>query len=314
LKKSTDVAIVGGGPAGISAAIWCKRLGLDHLLFETEPILGGQLFAIHNPVIDYPGLRTANGREMQEVFAEHVQELDCVVQAAAEVISVDAAAKVLRVRTAEGAAEVVCRGLIVASGSSERRLQVPGEQEMIERGEVYSASRDRDRFAGRRVLLVGGGDRAFEGALLLAERGAEVVLVHRSDRFRAREELREPVLAHPNIEVLTNATLSHIYGDERVSGAEVRLQDGSERRLEVDAIFVRIGVQPNSHLLRGQVETDADGYVVTDEVGGTSVDGVFAIGDVCTRPLYSSIASAVGQGMAAAKHLSLFLAQKGEEL
>jgi thioredoxin reductase (NADPH) len=313
VRTETDVAIIGGGPAGMSAAIWCKRLGLDHLLLEAGEELGGQLFAIHNPVIDYPGLRAENGREMQAAFARHAQELGCLYRVKAEVVRVDVAAKVLTIRVDGAEQEVRCRGMIAATGSSERRLCVPGEREMIERGEVYSASRDRERFAGRKVVVVGGGDRAFEGALLLAESGAKVVLVHRSDRFRAREELRKPVLAHPEIEVLTFATVVEIVGDDRVEGILVQ-HKGELRRLDAEGLFVRIGVEPNSALFRGQVRMDEDGYLITDEVGATDVPGFFAVGDVCTRPLYSSIASAVGQGMTAAKHLSLFLAQKEEEL
>ncbi|MGZ4112346.1 MAG: NAD(P)/FAD-dependent oxidoreductase [Tumebacillaceae bacterium] len=321
-----DVVIVGGGPAGMSAAIWCKRLGLEHLLVEASGELGGQLFQIHNPVIDYPGLLADNGRAVQKVFAEHVQQLECAHQLEADVQAVDVENMALTLRVAQNAAQgssqgssqgavmhVEYRGLIVATGSSERRLHVPGEMEMIERGEVYSASRDRDRFAGRRVAVVGGGDRAVEGALLLAERGANVVLIHRSDRFRARDSYLQPVLAHPQIEVRSFATVVNIIGDEQVRGVIIA-QNGQETQLDVDAIFVRIGVAPNSDLLRGQVRTDEDGYLVTDEVGRTDREGVFAIGDVCTRPLYSSIASAVGQGMTAAKHLSLYLAQKGAEL
>lgn len=311
--RETDIAIIGGGPAGLSAAIWCKRLGLEHLLLEAGTELGGQLFAIHNPVIDYPGLQAANGVEVQAAFARHAEELGCLYRVRAEVVGVDAERLVLTIREDGAEREVRCRGLIAATGSSERRLRVPGEREMIDRGEVYSASRDRGRFAGKKVAVVGGGDRAFEGALLLAERGAHVVLIHRSDRYRAREELREPVLVHPQIEVLPFAAVTEIVGDERVEAVVVD-QRGERRRLEAEALFVRIGVEPNSLLFRGQVGTDEDGYLLTDAVGATDVSGVFAVGDVCTRPLYTSIASAVGQGMTAAKHLSLYLAQKGEEL
>lgn len=331
--EQIDVVIIGGGPAGISAAIWCKRLGLSHLLLEATARLGGQLSEIHNPVIDYPGLRAANGQEVLAEFTEHVRELECDVMYGAQVLEVDVQGKRVKVKAEESRQivtetqadsgskidenavfELRFRGLILATGSSIRRLSVPGEQEMIERGEVYSASRDSDRFAGKRVAVVGGGDRAFEGALLLAERGAEVVLIHRSDRFRAREEFLAPVLASDKIRLLTFATVEEVLGNGRVTAVRVNRQGSEPLTLEVDALFVRIGVEPSSFLLRGQVETDAEGYVRTNEVGQTSAEGVLAVGDVCTRPLYSSIASAVGQGMTAAKHLSLFVAQKGEEL
>jgi thioredoxin reductase (NADPH) len=312
----TDVVIIGGGPAGMTAAIWCKRLGLMHLLLEKGAALGGQLEGIQNPVIDYPGLPAANGQEIRRQFAEHLMELDCEHRLQAKVTAVDVQAQVVTVQAAEESRvrHLRYRGLILATGARERRLGVPGEQEMIERGEVYSASRDGERFAGRRVAVVGGGDRAFEGALLLAEQGAEVTLVHRSDRFRAREEFREPVLRHPQIRVWTHTTVTEVLGRERVTGVRVRDVAGVEREWPVDAVFVRIGVVPNSELLHGQVELDEEGYVRVDRRGMTSRENVFAAGDVCTRPLYSSIAAAVGQGMVAAKHLSVVLAQEGEEL
>lgn len=315
--RETDIVIIGGGPAGMTAAIWCQRLGLDHQLVEAKSRLGGALFDIHNPIIDYPGSQTANGRELQALFHQHVLDLKCVHHVQARVQTVDVRSKILRVAFGEDPAqeqEIRYRGLILATGAAERRLAVPGEAEMIARGEVYSASRDRDRFTGRRVAVVGGGDRAFEGALLLAERGAEVVLIHRSDRFRARSEFSDPVLQHPRIQILTHATITQIFGEGAVAGIHVQLGDGSEKKIEVDALFVRIGVEPHSHLVRGQVETDPDGYILTDSVGQSNCPSIFAVGDVCTRPLYSSIASAVGQSMIAAKHLSLYLAQKGEEL
>ena len=315
MMTRTDVLIIGGGPAGMTAAIWCKRLGLDHLLVEAGSVLGGQLPHIHNPVFDYPGFCAANGREVQEHFIQHLDELQCARTLRARVQSVDAANRVATVETEQGTVERIgWRGLILATGAADRQLGVPGEAEMIERGEVYSASRDRDRFTGKRVAVVGGGDRAFEGALLLAERGADVVLIHRSDRFRARQEFAGPVLAHPRIEKRTHAVVEEILGDGRVEGVRVRDRDGSVATIPVEAVFVRIGVAPHSELVKGQVITDSDGFVVIDTVGQTDCPGVFAVGDVCTRPLYSSIASAVGQGMIATKHLSLYLAQKGEEL
>ncbi|MGB8954852.1 MAG: NAD(P)/FAD-dependent oxidoreductase [Tumebacillaceae bacterium] len=310
-----DVLIIGGGPAGMTAAIWCKRLGLDHLLIEAGGELGGQLPHIHNPVFDYPGVYAANGSVVQERFIQHLDELQCARTLEARVQHVDAVHRVATVETAQGATEQIgWSGLIFATGAAERQLGVPGEAEMIQRGEVYSASRDRDRFAGKRVAVVGGGDRAFEGALLLAERGAEVVLIHRSDRLRARQEFVEPVLAHPRIEKRTHAVVEEILGSGRVEGVRVRERDGSVTTIPVEGVFVRVGVAPNSDLLKGQVKTDADGFVGIDAVGQTDRPGVFAVGDVCTRPLYSSIASAVGQAMIATKHLSFYLAQKGEEL
>lgn len=308
MSKRCEVVIIGGGPAGISAAIWCRRLGLDHLLIESSAELGGQLNLIFNPIIDYPGCMAADGRELKRKFVAQVQEMNCPHHVQAQVEMVDLERKRMRVRMPEvGVTDIEFAGLILATGCSERRLGVPGEREMVRRGEVYSASRDRERFRDRPVAFIGGGDRAFEGALLLAQSGAEVVLIHRSSRFKARRTYLNPVLAHERVRVMTGSTVLRIRGRDRVRGLTVRTREGTVLELAVDAVFVRIGVEPNIDLVRGQVELCHDGFVRVNEVGQTSVDGVFAVGDLCTRPVYSSIASAVGQGMVAAKHLSLSL-------
>jgi len=322
MRDRVDVVIVGGGPAGMATAIWCQRLGLSHLLVEAEAELGGQLDRIENPVIDYPGLPTRNGRELKEKLVEHVRSIACVHRLQATVQSIDVAGRQLVL--AQESDVVQFERLVLAMGSKARSLGVPGEQEMLARGEVWSATRDRERFAGQRVVVVGGGDRACEGALLLAAGGADVVLVHRSDRFRAREEYRLPLLRHPRVQVRTGAQVTAIYGTQGVEGVQVRYGgQGMESEHTSDvvfediaarAVFVRVGVEPNSQLVQGQLATDAEGFVQTDAIGRTSVPGVFAVGDVCTRPHFSSIASAVGQGMIIAKHLSLDAEKKGEVL
>ncbi|MBL0386403.1 NAD(P)/FAD-dependent oxidoreductase [Tumebacillus sp. ITR2] len=317
MKATTDVVILGGGPAGLSAAIWCRRLGLHHLLLEQGMELGGQLHAIHNEIIDYPGILAANGYEVKRVFEENVRRVGCDVETGVRVLEVDVAQQVLWWQTSEQAgtpevSELHFQSLILATGSGDRRLRVPGEAEMLKRGEVYSASRDSALFSGKKVAVVGGGDRALEGALLLADGGAQVTLIHRSERFRARAEFRNRVLSHPGIELLTYATVTSVLGSDHVTGLEVALPGGEVRKLAAEALFVRVGVEPSSHLVRGQIVTDEDGFVEVDEVGQTSVEFVMAIGDVCTRPVYSSIAKAVGHGMTAAKHLSVVLAERRE--
>lgn len=301
-----DVIIVGGGPGGISSLIWCHRLGLKTLLLERREELGGSLLSVNNPIIDYPGLPVVNGQELQKLMVAHVKELGCLYRSGAEVREFDLQEK--RLLTDEG--EFRARSLILSLGATDRRLAVPGEAEMIDRKEVYSASRDKDQFAGKKVAVVGGGDRAVEGALLLAEHGARVTLIHRRDQFRARKQYVDPVLHHPQIEILTDSVVTEIAGKHHVEGVWVagRQDDGklcAPRLVPADAVFVRIGVEPNSHLLKGQLDLDGDGYVRVDEAGETSVRNVFAVGDLRTRPIFSSVAGSVSQGMAAAKTISL---------
>jgi thioredoxin reductase (NADPH) len=313
MGEQPDVLIIGGGPGGIASLIWSLRLGLNALLLEKEEELGGQLLQVFNPIIDYPGLPVADGRELQQHFVNHLRHWEHCVRCRVEAESLDLAARKVHSR----GETYQSRFLILALGARPRRLGVPGEEEMLARGEVYSVARDRERFRGRRVAVVGGGDRALEGALLLAEEGAEVLLIHRSDRFRARQEFLGPVRRHPRIRLFTHAVVREIVGRQRTEGVVVarlprgeggREQGAVEDFFPAEAVFVRIGVEPNSHLLSGQLPLDEDGYVVVNETGETGVENVFAVGDLCTRPQFSSISMATAQGMVAAKTIAARLA------
>ncbi|WLD93244.1 NAD(P)/FAD-dependent oxidoreductase [Alkalihalobacillus sp. AL-G] len=305
--KATDIIIIGGGPAGISAAIWCERLGLDYLLIEKSEQLGGQLIDIHNQIVDYPGQVYANGNEFKNQLVDHIQQLNCRYTVQADIEQIDMTERTMKLQGEPSSLNY--QYLIVATGTSVRRLNIPGEQEMIDRGEIYSATKDRHRFKDKKVIVVGGGDRAFEGALLLAECGAEVVVVNRSRKFRAREEFRKPVLRHPGISIIEDSIVKRIHHNgcnlEHVVLESVR--DGSHQELTADGVFIRIGVEPNTTFVKDFVRFDEDGYIKVDTCQRTSNASIYAVGDVCTHPVFSSISSATGQGMIAAKHLSLEL-------
>ncbi|MBN8207935.1 NAD(P)/FAD-dependent oxidoreductase [Bacillus sp. NTK071] len=301
-KKIVDLLIIGGGPAGISAAIWAKRLGLNHLLLEARTELGGQLSDIHNKIIDYPGMIVENGLELQEQFKQHAQNIDFNFEIGTIVESINWGEKLLFTNTN---AIYQFRSILVATGSSPRKLRVPGEQKMIDRNEVYSATRDKDKFSGKDVAVIGGGDRAFEGALLLAEAGANVSLIHRSEQFKARKEFKDPVIQHDNINVITNTIVTEIQGGSR---KQITLSTNDSRStISVEGVFIRIGVEPNTYAFKDGISLDHEGYITCASEGQTSLPYVYAAGDVCTRPLLSSIASSVGQGMTAVKCLSFFL-------
>jgi thioredoxin reductase (NADPH) len=306
MNMNKDVLIIGGGPAGMAAAIWCQRLGIDHLLIEKNEKLGGQLFHIHNKVIDYPGVLANNGKDIQQSFVSHLEDLGCQFLVSTSIERLDMNEKRALVNHQGKKYSITFQYLIAATGSSPKRLDVPGEKEMIERKEVYSATKDASKFNNKRVAVIGGGDRAFEGALILAEHGAFVYLIHRSTRFRARDEYVKPVLNHSNIVLLTNTVITKIIGKHHVTAVEVMTND-QKKLLEVDGVFIRIGGKPNSELISSFVKTDLDGYVIVDEHCRTSHENIFAIGDVCMRPLYSSIVTSASHGMIAAKHISLLM-------
>ncbi|GAB7388818.1 thioredoxin-disulfide reductase [Bacillaceae bacterium] len=302
-----DVVIIGSGPAGIAASIWCKRLGLASLLLEKRERIGGQLHAVKNAIVDYPGLFGMDGKGLLSYFERHVRELDCPYRTNVDVTEL--AMQGQRVITKQGV--FACEYVILATGAREKRLGVPGEKEMVARGEVYSASRDAKRFAGKRVVIVGGGDRAFEGALSAVAYADSVDIIHRSDRFRARRQFLEPVLRHPKVNVHTFSHLQEIVGQERVERVVVwNEKAGESRTLPADVVMIRIGIEPNSELVRGLVRLRGGGYPETDRFGETSVETIFAIGDVATAPEYSSISHAVGQAMLAVKRISFKLEQR----
>ena len=305
--QHVDVLIIGGGPAGISAAVWCKRLGVECLLLEEQAQLGGQLFKIYNEIIDYPGIQAENGIEMQRKMVQHFIDMDCLYEANTKVISIDERSKTVKVKQQETEKEIGYTYLILATGSSQRKLGVPGEQQMIDRGEVYSASADGERLKGKRVALIGGGDRAFEGAYLLASQAKEVYLIHRSTHFKAREQYVEKVLSHPGIKVITDTEVTAIHGKHHVTSIDLKSKNSECENLLVDAVLIRLGIAPNVELIKEKVTTTQSGLIVINEVHQSSNPSIYAIGDACTTPLFSSISSSAGQGAIVAKHVSSLL-------
>jgi len=305
--QHVDVLIIGGGPAGISAAVWCKRLGVECLLLEEQAQLGGQLFTIYNEIIDYPGIQAENGIEMQRKMVQHFIDMGCLYEVNTKVISIDERSKTVKVKQQETEKEIGYTYLILATGSSQRKLGVPGEQQMIDRGEVYSASADGERLKGKRVALIGGGDRAFEGAHLLASQAKQVYLIHRSTHFKAREQYVEKVLSDPGVKVMTDTEVTAIHGKHHVTSIDLKSKNSECKNLSVDAVLIRLGIAPNVELIKEKVTTTQSGLIVINEVHQSSDPSIYAIGDACTTPLFSSISSSAGQGAIVAKYVSSLL-------
>lgn len=293
-----DLVVVGGGPAGVSAVLWARALELRFLALDVGDSIGGQLHRVHNRVADYPGLDGANGEAIARAFAEQLERRDIAFRTGSAVEALDAAA-----RTVTVAGERIDAGSIVlATGVRRRRLGVPGEAELAGRGVCPSASKYASEFAGRRVLVVGGGDAALEEALILARACEHVTLAHRGDRFRARPDFRVRVAADPRIDVLMETSLRAIEGRERVERALLDT-GGHGCELAVEGVFICVGVEPNSELARDQVDLDDQGYVIADVRGRTSAVGVYVVGDVRSGSSWT-IAGAVGDGAAAVKDVS----------
>jgi thioredoxin reductase (NADPH) len=291
-----DVVIVGGGPGGLAALHWCAGLGMTAILLEKEAGFGGQLLNIYNPITNYPGVAAANGSEMLDILLEPLESSGR--RPGAEVVSADL--KERRVVLADETA-YSGRAIILATGVRRRSLGVPGEVEFSGRGVLRSGAKERDEVAGKRVVIVGGGDAALENALMLAERARSVTVVHRRQRFSARPEFLDAARGNHLIEFQTDATLTLIDGRDAVEAVQIEnTVTGELSRVPADAVLIRIGVEPNTELFRGQVDLDEKGYIVVDHNSATSAEGVFAIGDAA-NPTAPTIAAAMGQASIAAK-------------
>ena len=284
-----DIIIIGSGPAGLSAAIYAQRACLDTIVIEKNGISGGQVLSTWE-VDNYPGFPGVTGFELSRQFREHANKLGArVVQD--EVVQVELSGNVKKVVCEEETYEARC--VILASGAHHRTLEVPGEEELRGAGVSYCATCDGAFFRGRTVAVVGGGDAALEDAIFLARMCEKVYIVHRRDKLRGAKRLQERLQALENIEFVWNSETAAIEGNGQVEALRLRqTQTGEERRLDVDGVFIAVGIAPESELYAGQLELDEQGYIRADESGQTSVPGVFAAGDVRTKALRQILTAA----------------------
>lgn len=304
-----DVIIIGAGPAGLSAAFWCDELGLDTLVIEQADRIGGQLNRVYNPVENYLGVKTRNGQELLELFSREVDAADFDLWTGAAIDSIDLRAKRVSLRSGE---QLQAISLIIATGVRSRTLGIPGEQEFAGKGIIESGTRDRDLFASQDVCVIGGGDAAVENALVLAEVCPTVTLVHRGKKLRARREFAERVQPNNRITVFTESVVTRIMGDATVEAVEIQRKGGIKPfQLAVRGVLIRIGVEPNTELIREQLALDEKGYVAVNSLHETSVSMVFAIGDV-SNPTAPTISGATGAGATAAKVIGARLSRKAD--
>jgi len=292
-----NVVILGSGPAGLTAAIYTTRAELHPLVIEGVEA-GGQLM-LTTDVENYPGfadpilgpdLMAAMRAQAQRVGAEFVTE-DAVV--------VDLSARPFTVTTQSGAAYQT-KALIIATGAKAKLLGIPGEQQLMGRGVSTCATCDGFFFRGRDVMVVGGGDTAMEEALYLSKIVGTVTVVHRRDQLRASKIMAERAMANDKIGFLWNTVLTDIVGDGKVHAVRLKdLRSGAEAEQPTDGVFVAIGHVPNTALFRGQLEMDENGYIRRTKRSYTSVEGVFAAGDVHDHA-YRQAVTAAGYGCEAA--------------
>jgi len=290
-----ELVIVGAGPAGISAALWARSHEIPPLVLEAEAGPGGQLLHVYFEPRDLAGMPPGDGPTIAARYQKQLADNGVIVRYGAAVKSLAVAPRMLL--TLAGGEELAARALLIATGARRRRLDVPGERELEDRGVSFSATRDRDRLAGHAVAVVGGGDAAAENALLLAQAGCDVTLIARAS-LRARQAFRERVATEPRVRVLVHTRVVRVLGDAHVTGLELESPTGGSR-LTCDGVVIKVGVVPNTEWCRDALPHDADGFLRVDGEFSTGAPGVWAAGDV-VRPAVLSAAVAVGEGVLAA--------------
>lgn len=305
--ETVDVAVIGAGPAGLTAGLYAARGGLSVVAIE-RITPGGQL-AQTERVENYPGFpEGAEGWKLAYDMQQQAQSFGVQI-ASDDVASVDFASEPKTV-TAKSGNVYSARSVIIASGAHPRKLDVPGEGALAGRGVSYCATCDGNFFRGKVAVVVGGGNTAAGDALYLSRICEKVYLVHRRDTLRATKIYHDRLAETENVEFVWNATTDRIVEGEdgAVSGIVVKdLKSGEERTIDCSAVFVAVGTEPNTEFLRGAIDLDEGGYVVADESGRTSVPGVFAAGDVRTKTL-RQVVTAVSDGAQAAENAAEYLA------
>jgi thioredoxin reductase (NADPH) len=306
-----DLVIVGGGPGGLSAAIYAMRAALKTVLIE-KAIHGGQI-NLSDAVENYPGFTHVSGAELSMRFAEHARSYN-LEEINEEVAAIEPGLAHHTVRLADGRS-ITSHAVILATGGSPRKLKVPGEEELYGKGVSYCAVCDGFFFRGKNVIVVGGGDSACEEGLYLAKLAERVYLVHRRDALRASMILQQRVTNECKMEVLWNSVIAEIKADNgAVSG--VRLQDtrtGQQRDMPIDGIFVFIGFEPNNQLVPAGIRRSADGFVLTDDQCTTAIPGIYAIGDVRERYARQIVLAAADGCMAALSAAHYVESRKAKE-
>ena len=301
-----DMIIIGGGPGGYTAALYAARAGLKTLVLE-KLSAGGQM-AETTQIDNYPGFPDGiDGFELAEKMQQGAENAGAET-ILAEVTSVELEEMPRRVETSEGT--FLGKTVVIATGASPKKLGVPQEWELTGKGVHYCATCDGMQYRGKTVVVVGGGNTAVADALTLSRIAKKVILVHRRDSLRATKIYHKPLLEAENVEFFWNSTLVQLLSDRRLTGVVLEnLVTKEKTSLDCDGVFISIGRQPSSDFVKGQVVTDAGGYIVADESTRTSIPGVFAVGDVRTKAL-RQIVTAVADGAMAVHQAEEYLTKE----
>ena len=304
-RKVYDMVILGGGPGGYTAALYAARAGLEALVLERLSA-GGQMALTHQ-IDNYPGFEEGvDGFTLGNKMKRQAERFGAVSRSA-EVLSAELSGTTKVVHTDSG--EFYARTVVLATGANPKELGLAAERELIGRGVGYCAACDGMFYKGKTVVVVGGGNTAAADALLLSRVAEKVYLVHRRDALRATKIYHDQLVAAENVELCWLNTVTELLHDGRLTGVRLRnVESGAVRQIACDGVFISIGRKPATEFLAGKLELDANGYVVAGEDTRTSVPGVFAVGDLRTKPL-RQVVTAVADGAAAVTAAEEYLAE-----
>jgi len=293
--QELDIVIVGGGPGGLTSGMYSARAELNTICIE-EIMPGGQI--VNTELVeDYPGFESISGRDLAKKMENHAVKFGLkIVYDSAKTIKLDG-----RFRIVEGENDSYkAKAVIVGTGGQPRKLGVPGEEEYTGKGVSYCAICDGAFFKDQAIAIAGGGDAAVEEGIFLTKFGSKVYIIHRRDQLRAQKIIQKRAFNNPKIEVIWDSVVEKVNGGDVIESIDIKnVKSGKITNLKIGALFPFIGFVPNSNIFDFEVKKDENGYIITNEYMQTSVEGVYAIGDV-RKQLCKQITNAVGDGTTAA--------------
>ncbi len=304
MERIYDMIIIGGGPAGYTAALYASRAGLDTLVIEKMSV-GGQM-AMTGTIDNYPGFDEGVDGFTLGIKMQAGAERFGAATEYAEVTDVELTEKIKKISTSSG--DFLARTVVIATGADPRELGVEGEEALIGRGIHYCAHCDGRFYKDKTVAVVGGGNTAAADALYLSRLAKKVYLIHRRDSLRATKIYHEPLMKTENVEFLWDSVVTECVAEGRVGGIKLKnVKSGEASELELDAVFVSIGRKPATGIFSGKLKLDDGGYIAADETTRTNIPGVYAVGDVRTKDL-RQVVTAVADGAVAVHFAEEYLA------
>lgn len=308
IDKHLDLAIIGGGPSGLAAAIYTAREDIETVIFEKN-IVGG-LASVTDRIDNYPGFPEGiEGLLLAEGMEKQAKRFGAIIETGVEVQKIEVEGRYKKLTTSEGL--YYAKTVLITTGSDYRKLNVPGEKEYIGRGVHYCATCDGPLYRDKALIVVGGGNAAMQESLFLTKFASQVTLLVRGGALKGSEFLIHKITNHPKIKIIFNLQVTEIIGENNFAvGVKTKQNDGSKKDYRANGIFVFIGLLPNTSWLKGILDLDKDGLIITDQNLQTSIKGVFAAGDVRSGATLQ-IASAVGEGATAALAIRTYLHEQG---